>query len=173
LDRRVSLCLNSFCYLLLFHRLLSFTFVACLFELSHFNAEASSWIGSFYWCLTTLTTTGYGDITPLTSSDTLVSIIAIFFGSLLFASIIGQFVNSLQGNGSSDKVIQHYQSTVNKFSKFIEDRCQNQQPDIPTVSSSQLASTYSSLSNTAVQQRIDIIMEVTNLPDHLEVRFTL
>jgi hypothetical protein len=80
---------------------------------------------------------------------------------------------SFNRNGSSDKVIQHYQSTVNKFSKFIEDRCQNQQPDIPTVSPSQLASSYSSLSNTVVQQRIDVIMEVTNLPDHLEVRFAV
>lgn len=45
---------------------------------------------SVYWALTTLTTVGYGDITPNTDTERMMAIIALILGSLIFAYMLGE-----------------------------------------------------------------------------------
>ncbi len=48
---------------------------------------------SLYWSLTTLSTVGYGDVTPSTDEEKVLSMIVMIFGSVLYATIIGNVAN--------------------------------------------------------------------------------
>ena len=48
---------------------------------------------SLYWSLSTLSTVGYGDITPGTDEEKVLSMIVMIFGSVLYATIIGNIAN--------------------------------------------------------------------------------
>lgn len=43
---------------------------------------------SFYWSLTTLTTVGYGDVTPVTDAERKYAVFALFAGALVFATVV-------------------------------------------------------------------------------------
>lgn len=78
------------------------------------NGEPSSWveyyqftypyIGSskfrhyifgMYFCLTTMTTVGYGDITPRNYDEALFAMVLLLMSSVLFASLTGTFMNMI------------------------------------------------------------------------------
>ena len=50
---------------------------------------------SLYWSLTTLSTVGYGDVTPSTDEEKVLSMIVMIFGSVLYATIIGNVANCM------------------------------------------------------------------------------
>jgi hypothetical protein len=56
----------------------------------HF-VEDLKWIDAFYFCVVTLATVGYGDITPHTDAGKLFTIVYILIG----VGIIGAFINLL------------------------------------------------------------------------------
>ena len=53
--------------------------------------EGWSWLDSFYFCVITLSTVGYGDLDPTTSTSKIFTVIYIFIGLSIFVS----FVNML------------------------------------------------------------------------------
>lgn len=53
--------------------------------------EGWSWLESFYFCVITLSTVGYGDLDPTTSTSKIFTVIYIFIGLSIFVS----FVNML------------------------------------------------------------------------------
>lgn len=57
------------------------------------GAQSFSWVSAFYWCLTTMTTTGYGDITPADTSETIYNIVITIVGPTIFATIIAKFAS--------------------------------------------------------------------------------
>ncbi|KAJ1444164.1 hypothetical protein B484DRAFT_198514 [Ochromonadaceae sp. CCMP2298] len=50
----------------------------------------AAWVGAVYWVLTTMTTTGYGDITPQNSAETAYTIFVCIVGPTIFATIVGK-----------------------------------------------------------------------------------
>ena len=48
------------------------------------------YLWSLYWALTTLTTVGYGDITPASDAERVYSIFALLIGALIFGFMISQ-----------------------------------------------------------------------------------
>jgi hypothetical protein len=78
-----------------------------------FTDETSNLISSLYWCLTTLTTTGYGDITSETTMECLLCLLNMCIGPVIFASAIAYFITFSQG---SDAYIQwlNYKQLVSR-----------------------------------------------------------
>jgi len=54
-----------------------------------------SYIDAIYWCITTLTTVGYGDIFPATDLQKILTMIAMIFGVILYGYVIGNIASLL------------------------------------------------------------------------------
>ena len=61
---------------------------AC-FDPSLLPAEDVFYVNSIYWSITTLTTIGYGDITPSNEMEMLYTALSHLLGSALFAYVVG------------------------------------------------------------------------------------
>lgn len=55
------------------------------------GAQSSNWISALYWTLTSITTTGYGDITPVNTGQTVYNVCVSIVGPTIFATIIAKF----------------------------------------------------------------------------------
>ena len=56
------------------------------------QVEGWSWLDSFYFSLITLSTVGYGDLSPSTSASKIFTVIYIFMGMSILASFAGMLV---------------------------------------------------------------------------------
>lgn len=54
--------------------------------------ERLSWLNAFYYVVVTLSTVGYGDITPKTNGGKLFTIFFIIFGIAIFSTLITNIV---------------------------------------------------------------------------------
>ena len=54
-----------------------------------------AYIASVYWAFQTVTTVGYGDLTPITLSERIVSTIAMVAGSLMFSVMMSSIFNAM------------------------------------------------------------------------------
>merc|ERR1712127_829219 len=54
---------------------------------------SSNYLASLYWAFTTITTTGYGDITPKSESEVLYCCFAMFLGALMFGYVVGSMAS--------------------------------------------------------------------------------
>ena len=58
------------------------------------HVEGLSWLDSVYFCVITLTTVGYGDITPHTDAGKIFTIFYILFGVAIIASSLSYLLKS-------------------------------------------------------------------------------
>jgi hypothetical protein len=73
---------------------------------------------SIYWALMTLTTVGYGDITPQNNTERMYALFALLIGALVFGymlSSIGDLVGSLDKQGA---VVQEKLADVKEFTRW-------------------------------------------------------
>jgi CRP-like cAMP-binding protein len=56
------------------------------------------YLASLYWAFTTMTTVGYGDITPVTTSERLLAIVIMLFGATIFGYVIGNVAATTMSN---------------------------------------------------------------------------
>lgn len=76
--------------------------------------EDLSWIDSFYFCTITLTTIGYGDITPHTDTGKLFTIFYVLVGIGIIASFANLLLQNATGKRqlrSATKAVQQSKST--------------------------------------------------------------
>ncbi len=77
---------------------------------------AHPYLRAFYWTMTTLTTIGYGDITPNTSLETLFVIIVELIGAGMYGFIIGNIANII---ANIDVAKSQYQEKMEKVTTFL------------------------------------------------------
>ncbi len=83
--------------------------------LNPLNAS-SPYLRAFYWTMTTVTTIGYGDITPSTPLETLFVIIVELIGAGMYGFIIGNIANII---ANIDIAKSQYQEKMEKVSTFL------------------------------------------------------
>jgi voltage-gated potassium channel len=83
------------------------------------NDNWSNYINSLYWCITTLTTVGYGDIIAKTNTQKLYSILVEISGVVVYGYLIGNVVNILS---KKDPAKQQFNLNLEKLSSLTNFR---------------------------------------------------
>jgi hypothetical protein len=76
------------------------------------------YIRSLYWSVTTLTTIGYGDITPTTNSQTIYTMGVMILGVGIYGYVIGNISTLLSNLDISRVTFQEKLNTINSFIKY-------------------------------------------------------
>jgi voltage-gated potassium channel len=79
----------------------------------------TTYLNSLYWCVTTITTVGYGDVTPSTNVQTLYSIAIMLLGVGVYGYIIGSITSIF---AKKDPAEVHYQENMDKLTAFMKYR---------------------------------------------------
>lgn len=61
------------------------------------SVEGWNWVDSFYFCAATMSTAGFGDLTPRTDIGKLFTVVYLFVGVGVFVAIFAQFARALIG----------------------------------------------------------------------------
>ena len=75
----------------------------------------TQYITSLYWSLVTLTTVGYGDISPATNTERVFTVMVMLMGAIIYASIFGNVAVLIQ---SFDMAQARYQDRINHLKEF-------------------------------------------------------
>jgi voltage-gated potassium channel len=78
-----------------------------------------SYLDALYWCVTTLTNVGYGDVTPATSAQTIYAMIVMLLGVGLYGFVIGNMATLLT---NMDMAKAQYVATLERMSGFLRYR---------------------------------------------------
>lgn len=120
------------------------------------------YIRSFYYAVTTLTTIGYGDITPVTNAQTIFAIFVELIGAGLYGYIIGN-VASLLANIDVAKA--HFSEKIDKITAFLNYR------NVPPEMKEKVMSYYDYLWNSRLGYDESAVIE--DLPPSLRTEVSL
>jgi hypothetical protein len=79
----------------------------------------TSYIRALYWCITTLASVGYGDITPTTNAQMVYAMVVMLIGVGIYGYIIGNVANLL---ANIDLAKGHYLANLERLSAFMRYR---------------------------------------------------
>lgn len=82
-------------------------------------SPTESYVDALYWSLTTISTVGYGDITPQTTVEKCYAIFTMLTGFAAFSLLIGKIASIL---GKRDPANQHYIENIERLSQFVKYR---------------------------------------------------
>jgi hypothetical protein len=83
------------------------------------SAPVDQYVRSLYWAITTMTTVGFGDITPKRTTEYLVAMIVMLLGATLYAFIIGS-IASLLSSLNIEKT--RHRDKVQNLSYYLQQR---------------------------------------------------
>ncbi len=86
-------------------------------EENNLNNSLSIYINAFYWCVTTLTTVGYGDITPKGNGEKIYAMFVMIFGVGIYGYIIGNIANIIANFNIAYSHFTYKMQEINNFSK--------------------------------------------------------
>ena len=81
------------------------------------NNAFNTYINAFYWCVTTLTTVGYGDITPASNGEKIYAMFVMIFGVGIYGYIIGNIANIIANINIAYSHFTYKMQEINNFSK--------------------------------------------------------
>lgn len=76
---------------------------------------STQYLVCFYWSLTTLTTVGYGDITPVTDVERQFTIFALLVGALVFATLVGDITSLLDALNQQNKLVEERMQSLKEY----------------------------------------------------------
>jgi voltage-gated potassium channel len=79
----------------------------------------TSYLRALYWCITTLATVGYGDITPTTNIQMVYAMVVMLLGVAIYGYVIGNVANLL---ANIDLAKAHYLASLERLSTFMRYR---------------------------------------------------
>lgn len=81
------------------------------------RGASSVYLASFYWCFTTMTTVGYGDIIPGTVAERAFAIFAMLVGVTVFGYIVGSMANIVRTLGEAETLFKSKMDEVKEYLK--------------------------------------------------------
>lgn len=86
------------------------------------SVDTDKWTGylqALYWCITTLATVGYGDITPTTNAQTVYAMVVMILGVAVYGYVIGNVATLL---ANIDLAKAHYLANLERLAAFMRYR---------------------------------------------------
>ncbi len=109
--------------ILVFWIILSAHFIACIWIFLGYTSEeltdGENYLRAIYWTMTTITTIGYGDITPKTNPQIVFTIMIQITGAGMYGFIIGNIANLI---ANIDIAKAQYRETMEKINTFMKYR---------------------------------------------------
>lgn len=76
---------------------------ALLYRVEHgINPRIQSWLDTIWWAVATVTTVGYGDVSPITTTGKVVGIFMMIVGTALFWSYTAMFAGAIMQSESEE-----------------------------------------------------------------------
>lgn len=75
------------------------------------------YLASIYWTITTLSTVGYGDITPSTSLERIVCILWMIFGFCFFSFTVSSLSSMLNSVDTKESLLSHKLAAIDEFAE--------------------------------------------------------
>ena len=113
------------------HKVLIGIFITILFFWAAFFLFSPSygWVDDFYFVIVTLTTVGYGDVTPKTYNEKVLAIILILIGVFVFSAI-----TALMSSFLTDRILDDdEEDRVSEIQETIEEKSENIMSEIKSV----------------------------------------
>lgn len=113
------------------HKVLIGIFITILIFWAAFFLFSPSygWVDDFYFVIVTLTTVGYGDVTPKTYNEKVLAIILILIGVFVFSAI-----TALMSSFLTDRILDDdEEDRVSKIQETIEEKSENIMAEIKSV----------------------------------------
>jgi len=85
--------------------------------------NAQQYISSIYYVLTTITTTGYGDIIPHNTTEQIWAMVTMACGALFFAFLIGSVVQIMTQSGAAARRAAKFKDKIQVVEQFMELNC--------------------------------------------------
>lgn len=77
----------------------------------------TQYLAALYWSITTMSTVGYGDITALTETEMILSILWMIIGVVFFSLVIGSLSSMIANMDHKEAALQEKISFILDFSK--------------------------------------------------------
>eukprot|EP01029_Cantina_marsupialis_P017203 TRINITY_DN3860_c0_g1_i2.p1 TRINITY_DN3860_c0_g1~~TRINITY_DN3860_c0_g1_i2.p1 ORF type:complete len:501 (+),score=91.30 TRINITY_DN3860_c0_g1_i2:108-1610(+) len=88
-------------------------------QLSYTDMSSYDWyIASIYWGVMTMTTIGYGDLTPVTSIERVYVMINMLFGAFLFAWVVGNMTSIVSNLDTRSRIYRQKMDALGVYMKY-------------------------------------------------------
>jgi len=81
---------------------------------------AEVYIVALYWAVMTMSTIGYGDVTPVTTAERLTATFGMFVGSSIFAYIVGAVTSTVAAMGARQTKFYELMDSINLYMEEVE-----------------------------------------------------
>lgn len=83
-------------------------------------STAEVYVVALYWAVMTMSTIGYGDVTPVTTAERITATFGMFIGSSIFAYIVGAVTSTVASMGARQTEFYELMDSINLYMEEVE-----------------------------------------------------